>query len=133
MEQRTLGKTGIQVPVVGMGTWRTFDVRSESAKKNARIVVDAAFAAGSTFFDSSPMYGEAEHVLGEALQGRRDHFQHCLDGTHRIVAIEPRAVGDMTDQFLLVHAPSSPSPAAKTRTHGASALKARVAAEVQWL
>ncbi len=72
MEQRTLGKTGIQVPVVGMGTWRTFDVRGEAAKKNARAVVDAAFAAGSNFFDSSPMYGEAEHVLGEALRGRRD-------------------------------------------------------------
>jgi len=72
MEQRMLGKTGIQVPVVGMGTWRTFDVRGEADKKNARAVVDAAFAAGSNFFDSSPMYGEAEHVLGEALQGRRD-------------------------------------------------------------
>lgn len=72
MEQRTLGKTGILVPVVGMGTWRTFDVRGETAKKNARAVVDAAFAAGSNFFDSSPMYGEAEHVLGEALHGRRD-------------------------------------------------------------
>lgn len=72
MEQRTLGKTGIEVPVVGMGTWKTFDVRGEAAKKNAREVVDAALAAGANFFDSSPMYGEAEHVLGEALQGRRD-------------------------------------------------------------
>jgi aryl-alcohol dehydrogenase-like predicted oxidoreductase len=72
MEQRTLGKTGIQVPVVGMGTWRTFDVRGEAAKKNARAVVDAAFVMGANFFDSSPMYGEAEHVLSEALQGRRD-------------------------------------------------------------
>lgn len=72
MEQRTLGKTGIQVPVVGMGTWRTFDVRGEAAKKNARAVVDAAFVTGANFFDSSPMYGEAEHVLSEMLQGRRE-------------------------------------------------------------
>lgn len=72
MEQRTLGKTGIQAPVVGMGTWKTFDVRGEAAKKNARAVVDAALAAGANCFDSSPMYGEAEHVLSEALQGRRD-------------------------------------------------------------
>ena len=71
MEQRMLGKTGIQVPVVGMGTWQTFDVRGAVAKKNARAVVDAALVAGANFFDSSPMYGEAEHVLGEALQGRR--------------------------------------------------------------
>ncbi len=72
MEQRTLGRTGLQVPVIGMGTWHTFDVRGEAAIKNARAVVDAALAAGANFFDSSAMYGEAERVLGEALRYRRD-------------------------------------------------------------
>ncbi len=71
MEMRMLGRTGLQVPAVGMGTWRTFDVRGVAAEANARAVVDAAFAAGATFFDSSPMYGEAERVLGAALEGRR--------------------------------------------------------------
>jgi aryl-alcohol dehydrogenase-like predicted oxidoreductase len=72
MELRTLGKTGLQVPVVGMGTWQTFDVRGEAAEQNARQVVDAALAAGANFFDSSPMYGEAERVLGKTLENRRD-------------------------------------------------------------
>lgn len=72
METRTLGKTGMKVPVVGMGTWKTFDVRGTAAKRNAQAVVDAALNAGANFFDSSPMYGEAEHVLGEALHGRRN-------------------------------------------------------------
>ena len=72
METRILGKTGMQVPVVGMGTWKTFDVRGTEAKRNAHAVVDAALASGANFFDSSPMYGEAEHVLGETLQGRRN-------------------------------------------------------------
>jgi aryl-alcohol dehydrogenase-like predicted oxidoreductase len=71
MEHRTLGNTGLEVPVIGMGTWRTFDVRGDAASKNARAIVDSALAAGANFFDSSPMYGEAERVLGEALQGRR--------------------------------------------------------------
>src|SRR5436305_10085160 len=71
METRIFGKTGMQVPVVGMGTWKTFDVRGAAALSNARAVVDAALMAAVYFFDSSPMYGEAEHVLGEALQGRR--------------------------------------------------------------
>src|SRR5262249_4480524 len=72
MERRTLGQTGLEVPVVGMGTWRTFDVRGAAAEENARAVVDAALAAVANFFDSSPMYGEAERVLGAALAGRRD-------------------------------------------------------------
>src|SRR5438067_3116824 len=71
MERRTLGRTGLQVPVVGMGTWRTFDVRGEAAKRNARAIVDTALEADAHFFDSSPMYGAAEHVLGEALEGQR--------------------------------------------------------------
>src|SRR5438067_3881278 len=72
MERRNLGQSGLQVPVVGMGTWRTFDVRGESAKRNARAVVDTALKVGANFFDSSPMYGAAEQVLGECLQGRRN-------------------------------------------------------------
>ncbi len=71
MEQRTLGISGLQIPVIGMGTWRTFDVRGEPAMKNARKVVDTALAEQVCFFDSSPMYGAAEHVLGETLHGRR--------------------------------------------------------------
>lgn len=72
MEKRTLGRTGLQVPVIGMGTWRTFDVRGEAARRNARAIVDMALQVGANFFDSSPMYGAAEHILSEALQGRRD-------------------------------------------------------------
>lgn len=72
MEQRTLGKTGLIVPVVGMGTWKTFNVRGEEAEHNARRVVDQALEAGANFFDSSPMYGEAERVLGQSLVGRRE-------------------------------------------------------------
>lgn len=72
MEQRDLGKSGLRAPVVGMGTWRTFNVRGTAALSNARAVVDAAFANDANFFDSSPMYGEAELVLGETLRGRRD-------------------------------------------------------------
>jgi aryl-alcohol dehydrogenase-like predicted oxidoreductase len=57
--------------VVGMGTWQTFDVRGSAAEKR-RAVTDAALETGAAFFDSSPMYGEAERVLGQTLDGRRD-------------------------------------------------------------
>jgi aryl-alcohol dehydrogenase-like predicted oxidoreductase len=75
MEQRSLGRTGLQVPVVGMGTWRTLDVRGAEARAHRMGLVTEAIGAGTRLFDSSPMYGEAERVLGAALltePGRRD-------------------------------------------------------------
>jgi len=72
MEKRALGNSGLTVPVVGMGTWSTFDVKGKAAEANAVAVVDRALEAGAAFFDSSPMYGESERVLGLALDGRRD-------------------------------------------------------------
>lgn len=71
MEHRAFGSTGLTVPVIGMGTWQTFDVQGTAVEDRMRVA-DAAFESGVTFFDSSPMYGEAERVLGRALSGRRD-------------------------------------------------------------
>ena len=72
MERRAFGNSGLTVPAVGMGTWQTLDVRDAAGEANARAVVDAALDAGADFFDSSPMYGEAERVLAGALAGRRE-------------------------------------------------------------
>ncbi len=71
MDTRALGRSGLTVPAVGMGTWSTFDVRGARDERHARAVVDAALEHGAALFDSSPMYGEAERVLGAALEGRR--------------------------------------------------------------
>jgi len=62
MEERRLG------PVVGLGTWNTFD----SDEALARRVVDGALGAGCRLFDTSPMYRGAERSLGAVLEGRRD-------------------------------------------------------------
>ena len=55
-----------------MGTWRTFDVRGGKVEKDRAELVDRAVAAGVDLFDSSPMYGEAERVLGKSLAPVRD-------------------------------------------------------------
>lgn len=55
-----------------MGTWSTFDVRGAADEAHARTVVDCALEEGANFFDSSPMYGGAECVLGASLEGRRE-------------------------------------------------------------
>ena len=62
MEERRLG------PVVGLGTWQTFDGDEELATE----VVGAALDSGSRVIDSSPMYGGAERALAAALDKRRD-------------------------------------------------------------
>lgn len=67
METRRLGRTGLEVPVVGLGTWSVFDV-APSKESGPRAVVEAAFGAGVRFADTSPMYGSAEGVLGRALE-----------------------------------------------------------------
>lgn len=71
MEMRPFGRTGLRVPVIGMGTWQTLDVRGTDVAAR-QAVIDAALDRGANFFDSSPMYGEAERVLGRTLGDRRE-------------------------------------------------------------
>jgi diketogulonate reductase-like aldo/keto reductase len=56
------------VPIIGMGTSKTLDTDDMAL---AGEVVSAALDAGTTLFDSSPMYGKAERTLGAALESRR--------------------------------------------------------------
>jgi aryl-alcohol dehydrogenase-like predicted oxidoreductase len=71
MERRALGSTGLDVPVVGIGTWKTFD-DLHRRRESIHPLVDEALQEGANLFDSSPMYGSAERLLGDALEGRRD-------------------------------------------------------------
>jgi len=71
METRSLSPRHAEtplVPIIGMGTSKTLDTDDLAL---AGSVVSAALDAGSTLFDSSPMYGKAERILGSALDGRR--------------------------------------------------------------
>lgn len=68
MEIRNLGKSGLSVPVVGMGTWKTFDVNRKTEEDNCKEIVNIAYKNSAVFYDSSPMYGEAERVLGNAVK-----------------------------------------------------------------
>jgi aryl-alcohol dehydrogenase-like predicted oxidoreductase len=72
LEWRDLGISGLRVPVIGMGTWRTFDVYGKEDQAARRQLVTEALDRSIRFLDSSPMYGEAERVLGTTLTGRRD-------------------------------------------------------------
>ncbi len=67
MEHRPLAS--LTVPVIGMGTSKTFDIPEVDAVRQA--VTDAALDNGANFVDSSPMYGHAERILGATLGARR--------------------------------------------------------------
>src|ERR1700694_160912 len=73
MERRRLGQSELTVPVMGMGTWRTFDT-----DEDRRPVVSAAIESGIDLFDSSPMYGRAEATLGRAFGGVDVYQVHNL-------------------------------------------------------
>jgi diketogulonate reductase-like aldo/keto reductase len=68
---RPIARSGERVPVVGMGTWITFNVgtRDDDALAVRRRVLERFFAGGGRLIDSSPMYGSAEAVLGTLLPG----------------------------------------------------------------
>lgn len=60
--------SGEALPVIGLGTWITFNVGNDRAlRANAAEVVRAFLAHGGRLIDSSPMYGSAQEVVGAAL------------------------------------------------------------------
>jgi aryl-alcohol dehydrogenase-like predicted oxidoreductase len=73
MDTRPIPSTGEPLPVIGLGTWQTFDVGpGEAERAPLRAVLRGLFDAGGRAIDSSPMYGRAEAVVGDLLRGTPD-------------------------------------------------------------
>lgn len=69
MQTRAIPKSKEQIPVIGLGTWQTFDVGSGAAERAPLAEVLRRFlAAGGRVIDSSPMYGRSEAVTGDLLE-----------------------------------------------------------------
>jgi voltage-dependent potassium channel beta subunit len=68
MEYRRLGKTGLKVSEISLGSWLTYGGYVE--EKNAAASIDKAYDLGINFFDTANVYmrGEAEIVVGKALK-----------------------------------------------------------------
>lgn len=63
MIQREIPLTGEKLPVIGLGTWQTFDV-SSSNRQPLQQVLSVLSDAGGKLIDSSPMYGQSEETIG---------------------------------------------------------------------
>jgi diketogulonate reductase-like aldo/keto reductase len=65
---RPIPATGEMLPVIGLGTWITFDAGADPRRRDALApVLRAFFERGGALIDSSPMYGSAEEVIGALL------------------------------------------------------------------
>jgi len=78
MITRAIPRTGEALPVIGLGTWQTFDAGAEvAARAPLREVLRHLLETGGRVIDSSPMYGRAEGVTGDLvreLQAREKTF-----------------------------------------------------------
>ncbi len=67
MGQRTIPSSGEKLPMVGLGTWQTFDIgNSKSELEIRKQVLAQMYKMGGSVIDSSPMYGSSETVVGDA-------------------------------------------------------------------
>jgi len=64
MHARRIPASGEALPVIGLGTWQTFDVGA-AARAPLQEVLKILFDAGGRLVDSSPMYGSSEAVVGD--------------------------------------------------------------------
>ena len=66
MLTRTIPSSGEKVPVIGLGTWRAFDVDpTTDDRRQLEQVLSLFVKLGGRVIDSSPMYGRAESIIGE--------------------------------------------------------------------
>jgi diketogulonate reductase-like aldo/keto reductase len=69
---KPIASTGERIPVVGLGSWITFNVGDDvELRDECTAVMGAFFAAGGRMIDSSPMYGSSQAVIGYALDKLR--------------------------------------------------------------
>lgn len=68
MIKRTIPSSGEKLPVVGLGTWKSFDV-SVDKYPQLKNVLNELYVGGARLIDSSPMYGKSEQVIGDITAG----------------------------------------------------------------
>jgi len=126
MQTRTLGRTGRSVSVIGLGTWQLGADWGEVEEADALAVLDAAYAAGVTVFDTADVYGDgrSESLIGTWLKanagsgvtvatkmGRRvDQVQEnfVLDNFRAWTDRSRRNLGVDTLDLVQLHCPPTP-------------------------
>src|SRR5262245_40534322 len=106
MKYRTLGRTGMKVSIMGMGTGGASDpLGQESGRPESEIhaLLHRAFDLGINLFDTAPGYMESEVILGRALQS--------LPREQLVVSTKIALAGGMPGQPMKVMKPADIKPA----------------------
>jgi aryl-alcohol dehydrogenase-like predicted oxidoreductase len=102
MQTRAIPCSGEALPMIGIGTYRGFDVVPGSdAYKLLPAVVDELLRAGGTVIDSSPMYGRAEQTTGELLSIHQPRSPAFL-ATKVWTRGRQQGIAQMEDSFRLL-------------------------------
>ena len=103
METRTLGKTGIDVSVLGFGGAPVGYLATD--QREATIILNTLLDSGVNFIDTAASYSGSEVLIGEAISPRRDEYvllSKCgqafddIDGA----AWSPQAITQTVDRAL---------------------------------
>lgn len=73
--KRVIPSSGEAIPAVGLGTWQAFNEAPTLAdRERLTLVLNTFYAQGGRLIDTSPMYGNAETILGELLPQQKGWF-----------------------------------------------------------
>lgn len=106
MQKRKIPSSGALLPVIGVGTYKGFDIGTNRQERaDLEEVLRTLFSSCGSVIDSSPMYGRAEGVVGDLLTAARSH-EKAFVATK--VWIEGREAGieQMRRSLELLHQPS---------------------------
>jgi diketogulonate reductase-like aldo/keto reductase len=105
MLTRRIPSTGEELPVIGLGTWQTFDVGSaERERAPLEEVLRELVALGGRLVDSSPMYGRSEEVVGAVAEKAGVHGELFL-ATKVWTSGRQRGIEQMESSFRKLRAP----------------------------
>ncbi|HCM77297.1 MAG TPA: aldo/keto reductase [Cytophagales bacterium] len=75
--KRRIPSTGEMLPSIGLGTWKTFDVGPKEREPQKNVLINLLAKQG-TAVDTSPMYGQAEEVIGDVSNALGNNKQLFL-------------------------------------------------------